>query len=52
MLALEMGTIAIKSIVRTRRRLELAAIVPPDKVVCSKISDYTALARVFALKPE
>jgi hypothetical protein len=52
MLVLEVGTIAIKSIVRTAAGLELAAIVPPDKVVCSKISDYTALARVFALNPE
>jgi hypothetical protein len=49
MLGRDVGTIAIKSIVCAAGR---AAIVPPDKVVCSKITGYTALARVFALKPE
>ncbi|WP_444845090.1 hypothetical protein [Duganella caerulea] len=44
MIVRDMGTIAIKSMVSA---LGLAAIVPPDKVVCSKITGYTALARVF-----
>jgi hypothetical protein len=40
----DMGVIAIKSMDSAAGG---PAIVPPDKVVCSKITAYTALARVF-----